>query len=75
MYQMRRSESGEIGYRWFEDCRYVLKAFAQYVGAKREATALLPNDFEKFRHRLLQHGTTKQGNGLGVHAWPVLSAP
>jgi len=31
-YQHRRSQTGEIGLRWFEDCRTVLESFAGFVG-------------------------------------------
>lgn len=31
-YQMQRVESGQIGGRWFEDCRRVIRQFARPVG-------------------------------------------
>ncbi len=67
-YQFRRAEAGEIGHRWFEDCRCVLKVFSQQVGTQRITMDLLPDDFDRFRQRLIRRGLTTKGRGLGVHA-------
>jgi hypothetical protein len=67
-YQIERAETGEIGQRWFEDCRCVLNAFAQQVGPKRMVKELLPEDFRRFREHLVRYGLADGSKGLGVHA-------
>ena len=66
-YQLRRAETGEIGFRWAEDCRVVLECFARLVGAGRVVSDLGPDDFLDFRQRLLRKGLSGR-KGLGVHA-------
>jgi len=61
--------AAEMGHRWFEDCRYVLKAFAQGVGLQRGAADLLPDDFDRFRQRLLRRGFASNGKGLVFPCW------
>ncbi|MCZ6654329.1 MAG: tyrosine-type recombinase/integrase [Planctomycetota bacterium] len=59
-WQAAKLEAGEIGGRWFEDCRCILKEFAQGVGKHRTVLDLCPADFQRYRSRL-----TKR---LGVYA-------
>ena len=66
-YQLRRSEAGEIGRRWFEDCRTVLDSFASFVGSGRVVLDLSPDDFMKYRQRLARDGLAGR-RGLGLHA-------
>ncbi|MBL7132472.1 MAG: tyrosine-type recombinase/integrase [Phycisphaerae bacterium] len=66
-YQLRRAETGEIGFRWAEDCRVVLENFARVVGTGRVVSDLRPDDFQDFRQRLLRKGLSGR-KGLGVHA-------
>ena len=66
-YQLRRAEAGEISHRWFEDCRYVVENFASFVGEGRLASDLAPEDFLKYRQRLMRSGLGGR-KGLGVHA-------
>jgi integrase len=67
-YQQERAESGEIGHRWFEDCRCVIDVFARFVGPSRIVEDLSPDDFQRFRQKLIRRGLTGKGKGLGVHA-------
>jgi len=66
-YQHRRSQAGEIGPRWFEDCRTVLDSFVSFAGPGRLASDLAPDDFLRYRQRLSRQGLTGQ-KGLGVYA-------
>jgi integrase len=66
-YQHRRSQAGEIGPRWFEDCRTVLDNFVSFAGSGRLASDLAPDDFLKYRQRLSRQGLTGR-KGLGVYA-------
>jgi len=66
-FQIRRAESNEIGYQWFENCRTVLENFAQFAGMGRLVSDLLPDDFQQYRQRLTKKGLAGHG-GLGVHA-------
>ena len=66
-HQLRKVESHEIGARWLEDCRRVIEAFAKSVGVQRAVSDLRPDDFEKFRLRLVKAGLEAK-KGLGVHA-------
>jgi hypothetical protein len=66
-YQHRRSQAGEIGPRWFEDCRTVLDSFVSFAGPGRLASDLAPDDFLRYRQRLSRQGLTGR-KGLGVYA-------
>ncbi len=66
-YQLERAESGEIGHRWFEDCRCVVESFARFIDPLRLVEDLGPEDFQKFRRRLVREGLGGK-TGLGVHA-------
>ena len=48
-WQKDKLDAGEIGPRWFEDCRTILEAFAKHVGKARAATDLTPGDFQRYR--------------------------
>jgi len=66
-YQHRRSQAGEIGPRWFEDCRTVLDNFVSFAAPGRLASDLAPDDFLRYRQRLSRQGLTGR-KGLGVYA-------
>lgn len=66
-YQMERVASGQIGPRWFEDCRRVIRHFAKRVGVARPATLLTASDFQRYRRVLVTKGLSGK-KGLGVHA-------
>ena len=66
-YQHRRSQAGEIGPRWFEDCRTALESLASFVGPGRLALDVSPDDFLRYRQKLLRTGLTGR-KGLGVYA-------
>ena len=55
-YQLEKVASGDIGVRWFEDCRCVVESFDQVTGPGRAVSDLLPQDFQQFRHRLARRG-------------------
>jgi len=59
-WQKSKMDVGDIGPRWFEDCRRILAAFAKAVGAYRVVSDLCPEDFQRYRTSLAKH--------LGVHA-------
>jgi len=59
-WQKDKLDAGEIGYRWFEDCRSILKLFTRWVGKGRVVGDLRPEDFQRYRTRLAKR--------LGVHA-------
>ena len=50
-FQTGRLDAGEIGARWFEDCRRILTDFGRAVGVNRSVDDLRPDDFEKYRTR------------------------
>jgi integrase len=66
-YQHRRSQTGEIGLRWFEDCRTVLESFTRFVGPGRLVSDLTPDDFLGYQQKLVRTGLTNR-KGMGVHA-------
>ena len=66
-YPLRRSQAGEIGRRWFEDCRTVLESFASFVGPGRLALDLSPDDFLRYRQKFARRGLGGR-KPLGVHA-------
>ena len=66
-YQMERVGSGQIGPRWFEDCRRVIRHFAKRVGVSRLATSLTAAEFQRYRRVLVTSGLNGK-KGLGVHA-------
>ena len=43
-WQKVKLDTGEIGARWFEDCRKIVGAFAKAVGKGRLVTDLRPED-------------------------------
>ncbi len=47
-YQMERLATGEIGGRWFEDCRRVVRHFARRSGTGREVRSLAAADFQRY---------------------------
>jgi integrase len=59
-WQKEKWETGEIGPRWFEDCRTIVTEFASAVGKERIVSDLRPEDFQHYRTRLAKK--------LGVHA-------
>jgi integrase len=65
--QMERVSSGQIGLRWFEDCRRVIRHFAKHMGASRLAATLSSPDFQRYRRLLATQGLTGK-TGLGVFA-------
>lgn len=66
-YQMQRVESGQIGGRWFEDCRRVIRQFARSVGTARPVNSLNADDFLHYRRLIARHGLRGTAP-LGVHA-------
>lgn len=66
-YQMQRVEAGEIGGRWFEDCRRVIRQFARSVGSARPVRNLTPNDFLNYG-RLIGARGLRGNKPLGVHS-------
>ena len=66
-YQMERVSSGQIGARWFEDCRRVVRHFAKSVGVSRPVTSLSAADFQRYRRELVTQGLCRK-KALGVHA-------
>ena len=66
--QLRKVDAGEIGARWFEDCRRVIIDYAGNAGKTRLVSDLTPSDFLGYRQRLLRRGMAKKSCGLGVHA-------
>jgi integrase len=67
-YQLNKTNNGEITARWFAECRKTADKFAQFVGSARLVSDLVPEDFLRFRQRLVSVGFKKTGKGLGVHA-------
>jgi hypothetical protein len=45
--QRERVSCGQIGGRWFEDCRRVICHFAKHVGISRSPAALSASDFQR----------------------------
>lgn len=66
-YQMQRVGTGQIGGRWFEDCRRVVRQFARSVGTARPVRSLSPDDFLNYR-RLIGSRGLRGNKPLGVHA-------
>ncbi len=66
-YEMEPVSSGQIGARWFEDCRRVVRQFAKSVGVSRPAMSLTAADFQRYRRLLVTEGL-RGSRGLGVHA-------
>lgn len=66
-YQLERVRSGQIGGRWFEDCRRVVVHFSKQVGRTRAASEIAARDFQTYRTLLVKQGLTER-KGLGVHA-------
>jgi len=66
-YQMERVAVGQIGARWFEDCRRVVRHFAKCIGTTRDAASLTATDFQRYRNVLATKGLTGK-QALGVHA-------
>ena len=65
--QRERVSAGQIGSRWFEDCRRVVPHFAKAVGVSRPAGELTGPDFQRYR-RVLVTGGLSGKKGLGVFA-------
>lgn len=61
-WQKHKLDTGEIGARWFEDCRKIVSDFAKPVGKERLVGYLRPEDFQRYRLKLAKR--------LGVHALP-----
>lgn len=59
-WQKAKLDGGEIGLRWFEDCRTILVDFADSVGKLRIISDVRPEDLQRYRARLAKK--------LGVHA-------
>jgi hypothetical protein len=59
-WQRDKLDAGEIGPRWFEDCRSILTEFAQSVGKRCVVDDLQATDFQRYRAKLAKR--------LGVHA-------
>lgn len=66
MHQMQRVETRQIGARWFEDCRRVLRHFARSVGTARPVTSLSAEDFLQYRRLIARQGIGGK-TPLGVH--------
>ena len=47
-WQRGKMEAGEIGERWFEDCRAILKGLARSMGKSRLMADLRPDDFQRY---------------------------
>ena len=67
-YKLEKVNAGELGSRWFEDCRKAVETFAAHVGPTRLAGDLRVEDFQGYRSRILGQGLNKKGRSLGVHA-------
>ncbi|HUT01440.1 MAG TPA: tyrosine-type recombinase/integrase [Thermoguttaceae bacterium] len=65
-HQFRKVEAGEIGPRWLEDCRRVAECFAAFMGKSRLVEDIRPDDFQRFRRKLVREGLKAGGRGLGV---------
>ncbi len=59
-WQKDKLDAGEIGLRWFEDCRSILTEFAKAVGKGCVVDDLQATDFQGYRAKLAKR--------LGVHA-------
>ncbi|MFH0982636.1 MAG: hypothetical protein V2A79_14020 [Planctomycetota bacterium] len=66
-YQSDRVSSNQIGARWFEDCRRVIRQFAKNVGVSRPVPSLAASDFQGYRRILATDGLSGK-KALGVHA-------
>lgn len=67
-YQLQKLETGEIGARWFQDCRSTAEHFARFLGPTRTVRDLTPDDFRQYRQKLTRNGLGQKGTGLGVYA-------
>ena len=67
-YQYQKAEGKEITMRWFEDCRRVIESFARFISPTYLACDLGPDDFRRFRQRLISDGLNGKSTGLGVYA-------
>ena len=65
-YQLQKVDASEISARWFEDCRRVVTGFADCIGASRAVTDLIPDNFQRFRRKILQNGLDGKGKGLSL---------
>lgn len=65
-YQMERVNGGQIGLRWFEDCRRVVRHFVKALGTTRDPASLTPTDFQRYRKVLTTKGLTGK-RPLGVY--------
>ena len=63
-HHFRKVEAGEIGPRWLEDCRRVAECFSAFVGKSRLVEDLRPDDFQRFRRKLVREGLKAGGRGL-----------
>jgi len=59
-WQKDKLAAGEIGARWFEDCRSIISEFAKAVGKDRVVDNLQATDFQGYRAKLAKR--------LGVYA-------
>ena len=59
-WQKEKTEGGEIGSRWFEDCRTILKELATAIGKNRSVLDLQATDFQRFRVRLTKRRVQAQ---------------
>ena len=66
-YQQNRVTDREITPQWFDDSRRAAEDYAKFAGSNRIVTDLRPDDFEKYRQKLLRRGISGK-KGLGVHA-------
>ena len=55
-FQLHRLDVREISPRTFEDYRTVTESFARFVGANRAVSDLSPEDFLRFRQKLIRTG-------------------
>ena len=67
-YQVQKLESQEITARSFEDYQTAAESFARFVGPTRSVNTLSPDDFQRYRQKLVRQGLPSKGRGLGVYA-------
>jgi integrase len=65
---LQKLDAGEISARWFKDCRTAVEGFARFVGANRAVSDLSPEDFLRFRQKLIRTGLSSNGKSQGVCA-------
>ena len=51
-WQKAKLDAGEIGPRWFEDCRSVLRDFAKHIGVGRPLKDVPVEELQRYRARL-----------------------